>query len=62
MQFDRHQALGYREVLTRWVHQVLSDSTRSIQVLICQPSLRGPHRKEFLEDLITGSELARPQF
>lgn len=52
----RLQALGYRKVLTRWIPHALTDGMRYTRVSICQSLLLRSHRKEFLEDLITGDE------
>lgn len=53
---SRLQALGYRKVLTRWIPHTLTDDMRYTRITICQSLLLRPHRKEFLEDLVTGDE------
>ncbi|EYC01128.1 hypothetical protein Y032_0110g180 [Ancylostoma ceylanicum] len=53
---SRFQALGYIEVLTRWILHVMTDGMRFTPASICQFLLLRPKRKVFLEDLITGDE------
>ena len=52
----RLQELGYRKVLSRWIPHLLTDDNMQCRVTICQSLLLRPHRKEFLEDLVTGDE------
>jgi len=48
--------LGYRKVLARWIPHRLTDANRLCRMSICQSLLLRPHKREFLEDLVTGDE------
>ena len=50
------KSLGYHKVLSRWIPHRLTDGKRLTRTSICQSLLLRPHRKEFLEDLVTGDE------
>lgn len=54
---DRHlQSMGYRKVLSRWTPHALTDHDCAVRVSICESLLLRPHRKDFLESIITGDE------
>lgn len=52
----RLESLGYRKVLTRWVPHAMTDGLKMTRLTICQSLLLRSHRKEFLEDIVTGDE------
>lgn len=53
----RHlHSLGYRRVMSRWTPHALSDHDKVVRVSICESLLLRPHRKDFLESIITGDE------
>jgi len=54
--FDHLNSLGYHKVLARWIPHRLTDYNKQCRVTICQSLFLRPHRKEFLEDLVTGDE------
>lgn len=47
---------GYRKVLSRWIPHRLTDAHKQVRINICESLLFQPHRKDFLEDLVTGDE------
>ena len=53
----RHlKSMGYHKVLSRWTPHKLTDHDRGARVSICECLLLQPHRKDFLQSIITGDE------
>lgn len=48
--------LGYRKVLAKWIPHQLTDYQKQVRLTICESLLFQPHRKDFLESLVTGDE------
>ena len=50
------QNLGYRKVVSSWIPHDLSESNKATRMSICLSLLHRPHRKDFLQEIVTGDE------